>query len=194
MYNYMVDQIQNVKHYSQPQKVPDPFQGINIVFRQTIYDQDQTMYNYMADQLENFKLQMQPQAVPVSDLSLVKVTSQEIFVSADMDPDLYPVQEIAQVFSETSNHDPHTSRLRTQTRFFTPLSCDIGPEITNPTSSKIVASSDLAPDPSAGIDSKGVISQGFCGPFLLNISCHDFEKVDGRRKISSQLWVRMAGY
>ena len=31
-------------------------------------------------------------------------------------------------------------------------------------------------------------------PFLLNISCHDFEKVDEGRKLSSQLWVRMAGY
>ena len=43
MYNYMVYQIQNFKHHSQPQTVPDPFQGITIIFRKTIYDQDQTM-------------------------------------------------------------------------------------------------------------------------------------------------------
>ena len=66
--------------------------------------------------------------------------------------------------------------------------------LTNPTSRKIVASSDLAPDPSASIDSGGVIAQGLCGPFLLNSSCHDFETVDKGRKMSSQLWVRMAGY
>ena len=108
MYKYMVDQLQNSKHYSQPQTVPNPFQGITLIFRQTIYDQDQTMYNYLVAKLQNFKLQMQPQAVPVSDISLVKVTSQKIFVSADMDPDLYPVQAITGVFSETSNHDSHT--------------------------------------------------------------------------------------
>ena len=52
------------------------------------------MYNYMVTQFQNFKLQMQPQEVPVSDISLSKVTSQKIFVSADMDPDLDPVQAI----------------------------------------------------------------------------------------------------
>ena len=66
--------------------------------------------------------------------------------------------------------------------------------LTNPTYMKTVASSDLDPDPSASLDSGGVISQGFRGPFLLNSSCHNFEKVDKGRKISGQLWVRMAGY
>ena len=66
--------------------------------------------------------------------------------------------------------------------------------LTNPTSKKTVASSDLAPDLSAGIDSGGVIAHGFRGPFILNSSCHDFEKIDKGRKMSSQLWVRMAGY
>ena len=69
------------------------------------------MYNYMVDQLQNFKLQMQPQVVPVYDLSLDKVTSQKIFVSADLDPDIVLVQAISRVFSETSNHNHHTSSL-----------------------------------------------------------------------------------
>ena len=43
MYKYMVNQLQNFKHHSQPQTVLDPFQGITLIFRQTIYDQDQTM-------------------------------------------------------------------------------------------------------------------------------------------------------
>ena len=66
--------------------------------------------------------------------------------------------------------------------------------LTKPPSRKTVASSDLAPDPSSGLNSRGVINQGFLGPFLLDSSCHDFEKVDKGRKMSSQLWVRMAGY
>ena len=36
--------------------------------------------------------------------------------------------------------------------------------LTKPTSRNTVASSDLAPDPSAGLNSGGVISQGFRGP------------------------------
>ena len=90
MYNYMVDQLQNLKHYSQPQTVPDTFQGITLISRQKIYDQDQTMYNYMVDQIQMFKLQMQPQAMPVSDLSLAKVTTKKIFVSADLDLQMQP--------------------------------------------------------------------------------------------------------
>ena len=65
----------------------------------------------MVDQLQNFKLQMQPQELPVSDLSLAKVTSQNILVSTDLYPDIDLVQAISRVFSRTSNHDPHTSRL-----------------------------------------------------------------------------------
>ena len=132
--------------------------------------------------------------MPVSDFSFSKVTYQNILVSADLDPDLDSFQEIAQVFSEPSNHDPHTSHLRTQMWFFTPVSCDLEPAITTPTSMKIFFSSDLVPDPSAGFDSVGVIAQGFRGPFLLNISCHHFGKVDEGQKMSSQLWLRMAGY
>ena len=72
--------------------------------------------------LQNYKLQMKPQEVPVSDLSLSKVTYQKIFVSADLAPDIDPVQGIYRVFSKPSNLDPHTSRFRTQTRFVTPIS------------------------------------------------------------------------
>ena len=59
----------------------------------------------------DLELQMKPQAVPVSDLSLAKVNTKKILVSTNLDPDLYHVQEIARVFSETSNHDPQTSHL-----------------------------------------------------------------------------------
>ena len=95
---------------------------------------------------------------------------------SDLAPDLNPVQAISRVFSKTS-------------KFFTPLQCDLEPEIHKPTSRNIVVSynlypdpsadlasrnivvsSDLAPDPSAGLNFKGVTSQGFRGPFLLNSS------------------------
>ena len=79
-------------------------------------------------------------------------------------------------------------------RFFTPLSCDIEPEITKPTYRNIVVSSDMGHDPSASLDSGGVIAQDFRGPFLLNSSFRDFEKVDEGQKMSSQLWLRMVGY
>ena len=124
--------------------------------------------------LQNFKLQIQPQAVPVSDFYIFKVTYQNILVSADLDPDIDPVQAIARVFSKPSNHEPHTSRLRTQTQFFTPLSCDLEPDTTKPISVKILVSSNLGPDPSTSLDSGGVIAQGFHGTFLLNRSCHNF--------------------
>ena len=140
----MADQLQNFRFHIQPQALTDPFQGITLVFRKTIYEQDQTMNNYIITKLQifklqmqymvntlhernllhlnkvhernqtmlqNFKLQMQPQAVPVSDVSLYKVTYQEILVSGDLDSDIDPVQSIARVFGETSNRDPHTSRL-----------------------------------------------------------------------------------
>ena len=132
---------------------------------------------------------------PSADLA-----SRKIVVLSDPDPNIDPVQAIVPVFSETS-------------KLFTPIQCDLEPEINNPTSrkivvssnlspypsadiaySKIVVSSDLDPDPSAGLDFKGVIAQGFSGPFLLNSSWHDFETVDKERKLCSQLWVRMVGF
>ena len=169
MYNYIVAKLQNFK--LQMQYMVNTFHERNILHINKVHERNQTMLQY-------FKLQMQPQAVTVSDFSISKVTYQKILVSADLDLDLDPVQEIARVFSEPSNHEPHTSRLRTQTRFFTPLSCDLEPEITKPTSRKIVVSYDIGPDPSDGLDSGGVIAQGFRGKFLLNSSCRDFEKVD----------------
>ena len=95
-----------------------------------LHDRNQT-------RLQIFKLQMKPQVVPVSDLSLIKVTYQKSLVSADMDPILDRVQAITLVFREPSNHDPHTSLLQTQTRFSTPIICDIEPDIIYPTSRKI---------------------------------------------------------
>ena len=88
--------------------------------------------------LRNFKLQIQPQADPVSDFSiLTKPTSRNIFGSSDLTTDLSAGLDsgraIAQGFHGPSNHDPHISRLQTQTRFFTPLICDLEPEITKPT-------------------------------------------------------------
>ena len=125
---------------------------------------------------------------------ITKPTSRKIVVSADLAPDLDPVQGITRFFSEPSNIEPHTSRLLTQTRFVTPLSCDLEPDITKPTSRKIVVSSDLNPDLSASVDSGGVIDWVFHGIFLLNSSCHYFEKVDKGKKLSSLLWLRIAGY
>ena len=65
-----------------------------------LHERNQTMCNYMVAQLQNFKLQMQPQEVPVSYLSLFKVTSQNIFVSSDLAPDIDPFQGITRVFSK----------------------------------------------------------------------------------------------
>ena len=78
-------------------------------------------------------------------------------MQSDLDPDLsasFGSRElIAQGFRGTSNHHPHISRLQTQTPLFTPLSCDIEPEITKPTPRNIVVQSNLAPDPSASLGS-----------------------------------------
>ena len=124
------------------------------------------MYKYIVAKLQNFKLQMKSM---VNILDLHKVTSQNIFVSDDLSPNIDPVQAIAPVSRETS-------------KFFIPLQCDLEPEINKPPSRKIVVSSNsspdpsadlasrnivvsfgMAPDPSAGLDFKGVIAQGFCG-------------------------------
>ena len=125
MYNIMVKQLHNFKLQIQPLgRLSDHFQGttlvlylfqaINLVFRETMYDQDQTMYNYIAPKIQNVKLWMQSMVnlLTVSDLSLSEVTSQKIFFSDDLNPDLDPVQEIARVFSETS-------------KFFTSLQCEL---------------------------------------------------------------------
>ena len=72
-------------------------------------------------------------------------------------------------------------------RFVKTLSCDLEPDINKPTSRKIVVSADLGTDMSAGIDSGGVIARVFRGTFLLNSSCHDFEKDKEGQKMSGQL-------
>ena len=136
-----------------------------------VHQRNQTM-------LKIFKLQMQPQEMHVSDLSLSKVTDQNILASSDLVPDIDPVQTIFQVFIKPFNHEPHTSHVLNQMRFFIPLGFDLEPEITTPTSRNIVVSSDMGPDPLAVFDSGGVIAQGLHGPFLLNSSRHDFVKVD----------------
>ena len=84
-----------------------------------------------------------------------KPTSRNIVASSDLAT--YPSAgidsggAIAQGFRRPSNHEPHISRLQTQTRFFTHLSCDLETDITKPTPRKIVVSSDLAPDPPASL-------------------------------------------
>ena len=71
------------------------------------------MFNYMVAQNQNFKLRIQPKKMPGSYLSLYKFTSQNIFISADLAPDLDLVQGIAHFFVKPSNIDPHISRLQT---------------------------------------------------------------------------------
>ena len=117
---------------------------------------DNKVHYQLQKMIRNLQLQMQPQAEPVSDLSiLTKPTSSNIVVSSDMGNDpaacINYGGSIAQVFRGPSNHDPHISRLRTNSRFFTPLICDAEPDITKPTPRKIFVSSDLAPDRSASL-------------------------------------------
>ena len=103
MYNCMVTQLQNIKHQSQPQTVPYPFQVITLLFRQTINEQNQMMYNYIV-----FKLQIKYMVNTLHErniLQLNKVIYHKSLVSYDLDP----VQAITQGFSKPSNHDPHTS-------------------------------------------------------------------------------------
>ena len=70
-------------------------------------------------------------------LQLNKPTSRKIFESSDLATDpsarLDSGGAITQGFCGPSNHDPHIPRLQTQTRLFTPISCDLEPDITKPT-------------------------------------------------------------
>ena len=82
MYNYMVKQLQMLKLQIQPlgplsdlfNPDIDLFQGITLVFRETIYEWNQTMYNYIVAKLQNVKLQMKSM---IYLLDLHKVTSQK---------------------------------------------------------------------------------------------------------------------
>ena len=106
------------------------------------------MYNYIVPKLQSNKLQMQYMVnlLTVSDLSISKVTSQKIFVSDDLNPDLDPVQEIARVSSKTSE-------------FLTPLQClcDLDP---------MFVSSNLPPDPSADLASREIFVLSDLAPDL----------------------------
>ena len=77
-------------------------------------------------------------------------TYRNIYASASLDPDLSAGFDsgwvISSVFREPSNIDPHTSHLRTQAGFVTPLSFDLKPEIAKPTFRNIVVSANLDPD------------------------------------------------
>ena len=149
MYNYMVKQLQNFRLQIQPlgpfsdifNPDHDLFQGITLVFRETICEQDQTMYNYIVAKIQNFKLQMKSM-VYILDL-----------VSDDLNPDLDPVQAIAPVFSENS-------------KFFTPLQFDLEPEINKPTSKKIVVYSNLSPDPSSDLAYREIVVLSDLAPDL----------------------------
>ena len=129
------------------------------------------MFNYMITQHQHFKLQMQPQEVSGYDHSLSKATSQKIFVSAYLAPDLYARLDLGQVISrvlpEPYNIDPHIPCLLTQMLFVTSLSYDIKPGITKHTSRNIFVSDYMAPNLSSSIDDVWVISQVSREPFLL---------------------------
>ena len=119
--------------------------------------------------------------MPVSDFSLLtKPTSKKTVASSDMAPDPSSGLDyrgvIAQGFRGPSNHQQDQTMLKIFKLQMQPQAVPVSDVsiLTKPTSRKNVASSDLAPDPSAGLDSGGVIDHGFLGPFLLNSSCHDF--------------------
>ena len=73
---------------------------------------------------------------------------------------------IAQGFCGPSNHQRDQTMLRNSKLQMQPQAVPVSvlSILTKPTSRKIFASSDLAPDPSYTLDSGGVIAQGFCGP------------------------------
>ena len=143
--------------------------------------------------------------MPVSDFSiLTKPTSRKTVTSYDLAP--YPSsglnygEVIAQGFCGPSNHQRDQTMLQNFKLQIQPQALPVSDFsiLTKPTPGKTVASSDLAPDPSSGLDSGGLIAQGFLEQLLLNSSCHDFEKFEKGRKMSSQLWyagqkLRMVG-
>ena len=155
--------------------------------------------------LRNFKLQIQPQAVPVSHFYIsTKPTSRKTVASSDLAPDpSYDLDSggvIARGFCGPSNHQRDQTMLQNFKLQIQPQAVPVShfSILTKPTSRNTVASYDMTPDPSSGLNSGGVIAQGFLEQLLLNSSCHDFEKVEKGRRMSSQLWyagrkLRMAG-
>ena len=110
--------------------------------------------------LRSFKLRMQPQAVPVYDFSiLTKPTSRKTVVSSDLAP--HPLSGldsggvIAQGFRGPSNHQQDQTILRNFKLQMQPQAVPVSDFsiLTKPTSRKTVASSDLATDLSAGLNS-----------------------------------------
>ena len=138
----MVAQIQNLKLQTQPRAAPisdisisrvasektfvsaglapdiDPVQGIARFFNEPSNLDPHT------SRLQNQTRLITPLSCDIKT-DITKPTSQKTFVLADLAPDLDHLHAIARVFSEPSNHDPHTSRLLPQTLFFTPLICDV---------------------------------------------------------------------
>ena len=87
------------------------------------------------------KLQMQPLAVSGYYLSLSNTTCVNIGLNPLKVPTYFP-----------SGIDPHASRLWTQKRFVTSLSCDLEPDIPIPTYQDIFILDGMAPELSAVID------------------------------------------
>ena len=122
------------------------------------------------------------------NLGLKKPTSRKIFTSSDLATDLSSGLDsgvaIAPGLRGPSNRDPHISRLQTQTRFFTPLSCNLEPDITKHTLRKIFASSDLATDLSSGLDSGWQSLQAYVDLPIVTLTYHAFEHRRGSSHLS----------
>ena len=120
----------------------DIFQGITLVFRETIYERNQTKYNDIVAKLQDVKLQIQ---TIFSKTSKYRTPLQCL---CDMNPDLDPIQAIAPVFSKTSKFFTPLPTSR-KIDFCSNLSFDPSSDLA---SRKIVVLSDLDSDPSAGLD------------------------------------------
>ena len=133
-------------------------------------------------------------------LGLNAPTSEKAVASSDLDPDPSSGLDygwvISQGFRVPSNHQQDQTMLRNFKLQIQPHAVSVSDFsiLTKPMSRKTVSSSDMDHVPSSGLNYGGVITQGFLGPFLLNSSCHYFEKLTKDEKMSSQLWVRTAGY
>ena len=102
----------------------------------------------MFAQHQTFKLQIQPWEVSGSNLSL----SKDKFIT-------FGINFLKVTTDVTSNINPHSSQIWTQTWFLKFISCDLEPDTTKPTYQKIVISADLSPDMSAGFGSDMYISR-----------------------------------
>ena len=102
-------------------------------------------------------------------LRLDKPTSRKIFASSDLVTYLSDSLDyggaIAEGFRGPSNHQRDQTMLRNFKLQIQPQAVPVSDFsiLTKPTYRKTVSSSDMAPDPSSGLDSGVVIAQGFCG-------------------------------